>query len=168
MSTNLEYVPFAPLEGIYESTDKALLLERALRGMQQLIGMNKTGFDTLFKDVIEDVFDSEYPNFRCSTFRAIMEGRLGIAPVDVIPPKCRKQVEQILTALDVLETVVCKWLENKIDQYGPQVRSDAKALATTHGSVKLPRLFEALYALPEIPVPKKSGKPKQNKKQVRV
>lgn len=88
-------------------TNEALVWERMLSALGNIFGTPKGAISTDFRERMEKVFKKEYPNLRCSTARALFEGRIeGIPkPLSDIPPAWKKLLQQALSVLDMFETM---------------------------------------------------------------
>ena len=102
-------------ESVYGEDDKGLTLERVLYAFQTVLGIPRGIVQTPFKRHLYSLIQDEYPRFRCSALRAVLEGRIpGIPkPVEPIHPQWRKKVQQALYLLDLCETIVHKHIEEK-------------------------------------------------------
>lgn len=141
-----QYMPFAPVEGVYDADDRGMTMERILCSFGTIFGIPKAAIRTVFKTVIREVVDEEYPNFRCSSLRAVLEGRIPDVPEPVKPihPAWKKRMQQTLYLLDLMETICCRYIEQEVAKQLTNVRQDAQALQRTVGTTKVPWLMEAL------------------------
>jgi len=147
----MRYLPFQPLEGVYDSTDSGVMVTRALAGLFRLFGLPPAAFHTKFRNCLREVLDQEMPNLRCSTARAVLEGRIPDIPKPIsnVPSSSQAHLRAALLALDLMETVVCKYLEKE------GLRKDPKVLQ---------EIEEAREVLQEKKhVPKKKSKKKKPK-----
>jgi len=80
--------------------------------------------------------------------RAVIEGRMGNAvPLKSIPITHRNKLQQILSACDFIETLVCLHLEKRIKATSADIQTDIVRVNDLLGTSKLPGLMEALFGL---------------------
>jgi len=124
-------------------------MHRLLNAFQGMFQVPPAVISTKFRAIMREVVQEEYPNFRCSAARAILEGKIPGVPKPVAPihPAWKKRVQQSLYLLDLFETICLRYIESVIKEQKPEIREDAKNLASNLGSVKIPRLLESVYGL---------------------
>lgn len=82
---------------------------------QQVFGISKGLLRTRFKKYCREVFKEEFPSLRCSTVRAIYEGRVpGIPkPCDKIQHQWKNSIEHALFLCDLFETLMFRYMEEE-------------------------------------------------------
>ena len=139
-------------------------MHRLLNAFQGVFRVPPAVINTKFRAVMREVVEEEYPHFRCSAARAVLEGRIPGVPKPVAPihPAWKKRVQQSLYLLDLFETICLRYIESVIREQKSEIREDARNLSFNLGSVKIPRLLETVYELD-----KKTGKLKKEKPSAR-
>ena len=147
MSTS-DFVPFAPLKSVYDHLDLGRLEALIRLGLQWMIGPRADAFHPDFRTLIRSVLKEQGLRLRCSSMRAVIEGRMGNPmPLRTIPIACRSRLDQVLAACDFIETVVCLHLEKRIKATSTDLQADIVRVNDLLGTSKLPGLMEALFGL---------------------
>jgi len=132
--------PFIPLEGVYEKIDKGRLYQMILFGLQRIIGPRYEAYTSSFRTLVKQVLDQEYPRLRCSSLRAVMEGRMG-DPIPIkVPSIHQAHCSQTMAALDFLETLSCLHLEQRLNQLPKDFRDKLREVSDVIGTNKIPGL----------------------------
>ena len=143
-----DFAPFAPLEGVYDHLDAGRLEASIRLGLQWMIGPRAEAFSPDFRQLIRTTLREQGLRLRCSSMRAVIEGRMGNAvPLKSIPITHRNKLQQILSALDFIETLVCLHLEKRIKATSADIQTDIVRVNDLLGTSKLPGLMEALFGL---------------------
>lgn len=139
------YEPFMPLEGVYDE-NRGITEIRVLNAFQTIFGLPKAIISSKFRRVIHEVVEEEYPNFRCSAARALIENRVpGIPPiVGVIQPQWRKRVLHTLYLMDLFETIVARYIEGLLADQSAAVKKEIETIRKTFGGTKLPGIMGVL------------------------
>jgi len=143
-----QYFPFMSMEEVYKVDDKGLTYNRILQAFSAF-KIPPIAISTKFKDLITQVLKDEFPALRCSTARAIIEGRIPGVP---LPAECihvgwKLRIKQMLYLLDIFETIAYRQLENQIKEQSTPIRNQIRGIAKTLGTTKIPGLMEAVFDL---------------------
>ena len=138
--------PFETVEESYENTGTGLIQTRILYAFPNVFRLPRGLVSSRFKEVMNQVLREDYPNFRCSSARAIFEGRVpGVSkPIETINPSWKKHLEQSLTLLDFFETVVHRYLEEELKKASADTKTEVRGMSKALGTIKIPRLVEFL------------------------
>ncbi len=153
------FLPFGKVVGVYEKIPRGLTEARLFAAFQSMFGIPPGVIRTPFKRILREVIEEEYPHFRCSSARAVLDGLVpGIPkPVDRIHPVWVKRVRAALYLLDVFETVCHRYIESQIAAQATETRHAVAAVRKSVGSSKVPRLLEAVYRLEKHEREKRQG-----------
>lgn len=150
MEKNEKYLPFAPCpEGHYAQHGESYLFEKWLSSFSNILCVHRGLIQKEFRLALRDVLRGK--NIIRSTFSDMMNGRIpGITPpLHSIPPGAVKRVDQMLLLMDVIETFAHRYLEGLIKEQSTGVKAEVEEMVGALGTVKLPRLTEAVYGLEE-------------------
>ena len=124
-----KFVPSQPTPESYDETPQGVALQRLLFAFQNAFGILPGVVSREFKAEIEKVMEWDYPKLRCSSVRAVMEGRIpGIPkPLETVHPQFKRRYDQALTLFDLMETMVQHKvkLETRVDNRKKNVVEDA-------------------------------------------
>lgn len=143
------YQPFLPVPECYRGVHRPMTRERILQAFSSVLGLPTATISTKFRELINAVVEEEYPDFCCSTARAIVEGRLTGVPLPMvsIPYNLRKRLDQALFLLDLFETVLFRWMEEEVSKKSVEVRTQAYRLRDQLGGLKAPIMIEFIEFL---------------------
>lgn len=107
------YEPHVRLEGVYEKMSASQYSERVLSAIRHGFGLPREVLRQAFRDLLQKTINTEYPKMRCSVARAVFERRKeGLTDViGAMPPTSKQQYENMLCAMDALETMMAVQLE---------------------------------------------------------
>lgn len=107
-----EYVPFSPLENVYESQSQTRFEERAWSFLL-LINIGKLAVRTEFREYCQKLLKKEFPHLRCSPARAVIEGRMPGVPkfLDQVLPSWKHDLDAFLNFCDLMETISWEYSE---------------------------------------------------------
>jgi len=166
------YQPFLRLSDTY-TQDVGLIRHRVIQSFLNTLGVPKILVTKDFRGALDDMLEEDYPALCCSSARAVLEGRIPGLPAPARPLRRSKKLEQVLCLMDVLETLVCRFLENQIAEKATSIRREVEVVGDTFGGVKLPRLMRAVLelekenALKDKKAGKGNGRSVQGKKKTR-
>ena len=141
-----KFDPFELAGGKYLETGTGLIRSRILHAFRNVFNVPTGLVSSKFKEVMNKVLQENYPDLRCSSARAIFEGRIpGVAkPIETINPNWKKQLEQCFAILDLMETIVFLYLEEEIQKSTLKIKSEVKGVSKAIGSTKLSGLVQFL------------------------
>ncbi|KPL09539.1 hypothetical protein AMJ71_06110 [candidate division TA06 bacterium SM1_40] len=140
------YEPFMPLEAIYEQEGREIVRERISAAFANVLGLPRGVISTAFKSVIDEVLKEEYPRFRCSSLRAIVEGRVPGVPIPVVEVSIgwKKRLLQALTLMDFFETILARYIEGLLDEQRADIRKQIETVTGPLGGAKIPRVTRVI------------------------
>lgn len=164
------YIPFdaSPTDPV---RDEGLAVEQVMQAMSNLFGVNRAVLGSEFRNKVRETIQAHIRNrtrfrannrryragrdkpsemtLRCSTLRAVMDGRLpGVpSPLPHIPSASKCLVDQFLMLLDVVETMACEYVETLLEEQKEEVQIEMNELRKLTGTSKAPRLLGAVYQI---------------------
>ena len=143
----MSYAPFTSVGEDHYSQSESFLFEKFLSSFSNILCVHKGLIQKEFRLALRDVLRGK--KMIRSTFGDVMEGRIpGVPPpLNSIPSGAVKRVEQMILMMDVIETFAHRYLEGLIKEQSTGVRAEVKEMVGALGTVKLPRLTEAVYRL---------------------
>lgn len=125
----------------YESTPRAITMTRILQAFLSVFGLPSGRVSTEFRAALQKTIDVEYPYFRCSVARAVLEGRIPGVPPPLTLHREQKQLRQALFLLDALETMAAVYVEGRLKSVAPELRSEVELLKRTMGTAYVPGIL---------------------------
>jgi hypothetical protein len=129
---------FQPTPQSYEGQPVSLTMTRILCAFEAVFGIAPGRVSPLFRAQLQDCVNKNYPALRCSTARAILEGRIPGIEAPVSLQREQKHLRQALFLLDALETMAAAYVESEIEKNTPQFQVEIDILKKTMGTDKLP------------------------------
>lgn len=113
-------------EDTYRGMTSGQFSEKVLAGLHQGFGLPREVLRQGFRDLLRDMITQHFPKMRCSVARGLFESRCPDLPeiVGSMPPSARRQFDNMLCAMDALETIMAIHMEE-------QVAERAKAFSRT-------------------------------------
>lgn len=158
----MSYAPLTPVDEDHYHQSESFLFEKFLSSFSNILCVHKGLIQKEFRLALRDVLREK--KLVRSTFGDMMEGRIpGVpSPLNSLPPGAVKRVDQMLLMMDVIETFAHRYIEGLIKEQSTGVRSEVREMVGVLGTVKLPRLTEAVYGLKDSKV--ESSKIKNRKR----
>lgn len=129
---------FQPTPQSYEGQPVSLTMTRILCAFEAVFGIVPGRVSSEFRVKLQTCVDEHYPALRCSTARAILEGRIPGIEAPVSLQREQKHLRQALFLLDALETMAAVYVEDVIKEKSPEFKAEIDILKQTMGSVKVP------------------------------
>jgi hypothetical protein len=123
-------------------------MTRILHAFMSVFGLPSGRVSTEFRAALQKMIDSEYPDFRCSTARAVLEGRIPGIPAPVTLHREQKQLRQALFLLDALETMAAIYVDGRLKGLAPEIRSEVDLLRKTMGTAYVPGILSQFEEKP--------------------
>lgn len=144
------YVPFCSARDSYDSTTD-IQLDRILNAFFTEFRISKFLLKADFREYIERIMASHYPDLKCSPARAVMEGRIPGVPrmIDDMPPMTKKKIQHCLILMDLFETIVYEYVETVISSQKEGVQRAIRIAKKSLGSTRLPRLLDEILKGPK-------------------
>jgi hypothetical protein len=149
MTTALAFDLLQATPESYEDTPRAITMARILQAFMSVFGLPPGRVSTEFRAALQKTIDSQYPNFRCSTARAVLEGRIPGVPSPVTLHREQKQLKQALFLLDALETMAAAYIDERLKSLPQNLRSEVEVLRKTMGSAYVPGILTLFKENPD-------------------
>ena len=109
----LAYVPYTPISEAYREMDRLNVETSVLQTFEALFGCGQGALPAEFKRFLSKTLEDHHPHLRCSSLRAVLEGRVPGVPKPLLdlPIDIRGNANFIMMFMDVMETMVAEYIE---------------------------------------------------------